>query len=262
MGGASTVAVTVDTVPPKRQRRLISQMLLLIIGFLAAALALECGTTLDSLAILYGATGGDTTWVPNNWFAGPDYCAWDGIECDQNDNIIYLTLNEFNLTGQLPPEIGCFPFLKSLLLNDNSMTTTFVEEICELQHLKYLQMDYTGVYGPLPECICSLEYLMYFYADDNAITGVIPTCVDSMTYLREMHLDCNDLEGDVPVEFENLDYLEELRLRCSEALNCGTIVDPDFIYICGDINCEECPPSPITCPDSVEIPGCGTYYPA
>eukprot|EP00768_Dysnectes_brevis_P007218 gnl/Dysnectes_brevis/6012_a9016_466.p1 GENE.gnl/Dysnectes_brevis/6012_a9016_466~~gnl/Dysnectes_brevis/6012_a9016_466.p1 ORF type:complete len:126 (+),score=59.11 gnl/Dysnectes_brevis/6012_a9016_466:3-380(+) len=121
-------------------------------------------------------------------------------------------------------------------------------------------MDRAGIAGALPECLCNMEFLQYFYVDDNAITGPIPTCIDNMTYLREFHARCNLLTGPVPTSFLELDFLRVLDVSCNSLL-CTDLPGRTFLYECGDINCDQCPvePPPVSCPESVEVPECGTY---
>ncbi|GIQ89110.1 hypothetical protein KIPB_011506, partial [Kipferlia bialata] len=164
------------------------------------------------------------------------HCTWTGVSCNNSGFVVGLDLSSFGLTGLLPADIGCLPFLQ------------------------YWQMIDAGLTGDLPVCMCTMEFLQYAYLSFNMITGEIPTCVNQMTYLRELHLDCNLLEGPVPVEFDELQFLEELWVQCNFDLIC-TELTGDFIYICGsDLpECEACPLEPVQCPICVEIEDCGLY---
>ncbi|GIQ90941.1 hypothetical protein KIPB_013947, partial [Kipferlia bialata] len=184
------------------------------------------------------------------------------VGCNGQGLVLYLDLSSLNLTGSLPDEIGCLPFLKSLLLNNNPLMVTGIPDtICQLVNLKYFQASFSGLLGAIPECICTLQHVQYFYVDDNALTGEIPQCIAGMTHLREFHAKCNDLTGAVPEGFDDLMYLEEVRVQCNSGLEC-TPLDADIIYLCGDLDeCVDCPLTPQQCPTSVFIDGCGTYFP-
>eukprot|EP00768_Dysnectes_brevis_P001797 gnl/Dysnectes_brevis/1510_a1711_2081.p1 GENE.gnl/Dysnectes_brevis/1510_a1711_2081~~gnl/Dysnectes_brevis/1510_a1711_2081.p1 ORF type:complete len:243 (+),score=112.70 gnl/Dysnectes_brevis/1510_a1711_2081:757-1485(+) len=233
----------------------------LILALFAIALAqIECPTQRDALVAIYDATGGIGWTTQDNWLSDMSICTWAGITCNGNDDVVGIDLSGYGLTGQLPDEIGCFHFLMSLLLNDNLMTSTIPEDICMNMHIKYIQMDRAGIAEGIPECICTMEFVQYFYMDDNALTGPIPTCVSDMTYLREFHARCNQLTGSVPLEFLDLMFLEELRVNCNDDLTCPPeFDDASFIFVCGDIDCDQCPLDPISCPETIEIPDCGTY---
>ncbi|GCA65108.1 hypothetical protein KIPB_016280, partial [Kipferlia bialata] len=213
---------------------------------------------------LYNATNGDN-WIPNNWMPGnlgSDYCMWDGVGCNDQGKVVYLDLTGFNLSGFLPEDIGCLPFLKSLILNNNpDMVTQIPVGICLLQNLKYFQASFSGLLNSIPECICTMEHVQYFYVDDNALSGEIPQCIGDITFLREFHAKCNDLSGPVPESFDDLQYLEEVRVQCNDELIC-TPLEADIIYLCGDLpECVDCPLTPQQCPPFVEVEDCGLYFP-
>ncbi|GIQ80333.1 hypothetical protein KIPB_001113 [Kipferlia bialata] len=109
-------------------------------------------------------------------------------------------------------------------------------------------------------CLDSLSTLEYLYLDANHIDGQIPSCVGDMASLREFHSTCNNLTGSVPLGFDDLPHLEEVRVQCNLALEC-TPLTSDIIYLCGEDAevCQECPPTPVGCPPTIEIDGCGTY---
>ena len=61
-----------------------------------------------ALASLYYATNG-TGWTQNTNWGGGHECKWHGVGCENNSGIIlvtYLDLNNNNLVGTIPQEIG------------------------------------------------------------------------------------------------------------------------------------------------------------
>lgn len=243
---------------------LVSLVILALMGATKAAIVCDQNQTYYLIAI-YDALGG-VNWTANNWLGPPDPCEWTGISCNIAGVVTELELNDMNLVGQVPPEIGCLSHLKTIYMNDNPMNTTIPPEICQLTSLQHLQMNFAGVYGSLPDCMCDMTALKFVYLDNNVITGPIPECLgDSLENLWELHIECNQLTGSLPANMFSSDYLIELRLWCNPDFTCPS-TPPVALnhYQCGepDIGCERyCLIEPITCPTQIEVPGCGTYVP-
>lgn len=214
----------------------------------------------DVLTLIYDEMGGPN-WAANNWFSAADPCTWTGIECNQNDDVIYMDLSDMGLTGPISDAFECLPFLKSLYLNDNALSGPIPESLCTLTHLSYLQVRNAELSGDVPECLCDLTNVMFLYLSNNALTGTIPACLAALPFLRELHLDCNDVEGAVPPAFASQPSLEELWVNCNVDLACPGGFPEDRLLRCGDVGCDDCGLVPGQCPPSVEVEGCGTYYP-
>lgn len=75
----------------------------------------------QALVALYNGTGGESWTNSSGWLQDLDVCAWHGVACSQG-HVVSLDLNSNNLSGNLPIEIGGFPYLKTLTLNDNPLT--------------------------------------------------------------------------------------------------------------------------------------------
>ncbi|GIQ82930.1 hypothetical protein KIPB_004159 [Kipferlia bialata] len=164
------------------------KLLFVAVALLAVALGQTCTTERDALEAIYDATNGLDWTVANNWLSNDPHCEWTGVSCNSSGWVVLIDLSSFGLTGSIPDEIGCFPFIKTLYLNDADMNTAIPDSICLLQALKYFQIQDAGLVGDIPECMCTMEYMQYFYATNNQLQGTIPACVNQMTYLREIHV--------------------------------------------------------------------------
>ncbi|CAL5995228.1 Cyst_wall protein [Hexamita inflata] len=230
---------------------------------LSIALAFQqCTTERDALMAIFNTNGGILWTGAGLWGTGAPVCSWQGVTC-QNSVVVGLDLSGFGLTGILTPDIQCLKFLKSLHLNNNSLASEIPTALCALQNLQYFQANSAGFTGVIPACVCTMQHIMYFYVDNNTLSGQIPTCVGNMTYLREMHLKCNSLNGTIPTGFDTLVYLTELRVNCNVNLNCSSALSTksNFIFICGDIDCQDCIISGNSCPLYIDIPNCPRYVP-
>ena len=58
------------------------------------------------LVALYHSTGG-ANWEANaNWLSDRPIGEWHGVTTDSNGRVITLWLPGYNLTGEIPPELG------------------------------------------------------------------------------------------------------------------------------------------------------------
>ena len=197
----------------------------------------QCTNERDALLAIFNADGGNFWVGANLWATNAPVCAWQGVTCNQNGNVIELNLTGFNVTGQLPDDIQCLPFLKALALSNNSMVTTIPPAICNLQNLQYFTGNNVTFVGALPQCICTMSNLLYLYLDTNAITGTIPQCIGQMTFLHELHLACNQLTGSLPAGIFTLPFLTEVHVNCNTGFSCTTAITPNFIFLCGNVQC-------------------------
>ncbi|KAE8304436.1 Cyst wall protein 1 [Giardia duodenalis] len=236
-------------------------MMLALLALAGSALALTCpATQREVLVEIYDATDG-ANWKTNNWLSGDSICTWTGVTCEASNNyVIALDLSDMGLTGTIPENIGCLTYLKTLYLSNNSLAGAIPEGLCQLTNLQYLQVNSAGLTGDIPECMCDLIHLMFWYMSDNALTGSIPTCINELQFLKELHLDCNQLSGTVPVGLMTLPYLMELYLNCNPDLTCPDATGVQFVFKCGDVDCENCGTLPPTnCAQCFTDPDCGEY---
>ena len=166
---------------------------------------------LDALESLYNSTNGAKwLWRPNiygdfgaNWtfpaqVSDPCSLNWQGVTCKQVSNgkckVEQLILNEYDLHGPLPREIGLLTGLTSLELQANRLEGTIPINISSL----------TGLSGNL--------WLNY-----NRLNSSIPTQISTLTSLTELALNNNELTGPLPSQLSTLNKLNYL-LRYK---NCG-----------------------------------------
>eukprot|EP00766_Chilomastix_caulleryi_P003467 gnl/Chilomastix_caulleri/4551.p1 GENE.gnl/Chilomastix_caulleri/4551~~gnl/Chilomastix_caulleri/4551.p1 ORF type:complete len:146 (-),score=38.39 gnl/Chilomastix_caulleri/4551:4-441(-) len=132
----------------------------------AISAQITCPSVEVVLTNIYDDMGG-VNWNTNNWFSTPDYCNWTGIDCNQNNDVIYLDLSGLGLTGPISVYFECFKYLKSLYLNNNRLTGSIPTALCELTNLSYIQIQNSGLTGTLPTCLCNLSNIMYMYFSNN-----------------------------------------------------------------------------------------------
>ena len=97
-------------------------------------------------------------------------------------NLRYLNLSQNQLTGSIPPEIGNLTNLTGLYLNDNGLTGLIPSEIGNLTNLKYLRLFHNQLTGEIPESICDLniDWSDYykFGISLNRLCPPYPSCIE------------------------------------------------------------------------------------
>jgi len=152
------------------------------------------------LQLLYDSTNGPS-WS-NTWdfSSGQSYCMFDGITCDESEQITRIDLCCNNLEGSLPSEIGMLSSLTHLDLDINFITGTIPSEIGMLSSLYWLDLDFNSITGTISSEIGMLSSLTYLDLDDNSITGTIPSEIGMLLSLRYLDLHQNSITGTIPSE--------------------------------------------------------------
>ena len=152
-----------------------------------------------ALVALYNATDGDN-WTEQWDLSNCDVCAWDGIGCDPLTNRVdVISLNNNNLIGELPPEIGDINFLIVLDLSNNQLSGSIPSEIEKIQ--------------PVPGFIFGLRSLSL---DNNQLSGPIPEAIGKLSGGESLNLSNNNLSGPIPnnlADFGNASNLIRLNIN-------------------------------------------------
>ena len=153
-----------------------------------------------SLARLYEATNGPD-WTDNtNWLTDTHVKEWYGVTVGLFGQLTILNLNNNNLGGSIPMDVGQLWPLEELNLGSNQIS------------------------GEIPATIGKLEYLGKLNLSDNQLSGEIPAGLGRLEELEVLALDRNELTGELPAELGNLANLRELHLQENESLN-GSLPD-------------------------------------
>lgn len=175
---------------------------------------MECPlrTEREILAAVYAAMGG-TGWNNNdNWLTDEPLGSWHGVEVDDQGRVIELNLEENNLAGMIPPELGLLRTLQVLGLNGNALAGLIPSELGRLTRLRSLRLSDNDLRGGIPPQLGSLTSLEELSLARNALAGGIPAGLDGLARLAHLHLGGNDLTGPIPAELGVLARLETIRL--------------------------------------------------
>ncbi len=142
----------------------------------------------EALVVFYHATEGPD-WEDNEgWLSDAPIGDWYGVITDGDGRVVSLSLDDNNLGGELPPELGGLTSLEVLSLALNNLS------------------------GEIPSALGNLTELEELDLSLNNLSGEIPRELGNLTNLEDLYLDHNNLRGEIPAELGDLPDLERLAL--------------------------------------------------
>ncbi len=177
-----------------------------------------------------------------NWGAHLPLADWDGVAVGGSPaRIRGLALQDFGLSGPIPPELGELTALERLNLRRNSLrgaipssfsrltelrelhldgnylSLEFPTEVIELTNLEVLSLD--GTKGPIPPEVgrlVNLKTLRLGPGSSKATAGPIPPELGDLANLEHLHLGSSGLTGAIPPELGRLANLKTLGLEFNQ----------------------------------------------
>jgi hypothetical protein len=194
-----------------------------------------------ALVALFNATGG-ANWInKTNWCTDADVSSWYGVTVNGEGRVIELNINENNMIGTLPPEIGALTELFSLnlgwnhgfggtipreignlkklggiILTFNAMTGTIPDEFYNLTSLSNVRFDSNNFTGGLSSRIGNLKRLTDFSVAYNHLSGPIPKEIGQLSHICSLRMDSNEFTGEIPDELGNLGDLVEFAISSNK----------------------------------------------
>ncbi|MCY3600024.1 MAG: Ig-like domain-containing protein [Gemmatimonadetes bacterium] len=173
---------------------------------------LACNEERSDLMKLYEAMGGENWTESGNWGTDAPLGNWSGIAVDSAGRVTTINLNRNGLSGEIPPEIQYFPYLRVLRLDYNRLEGEIPPEIGLLTELRRMDIDGNNFNGSIPPEFGKLVNLEVLWMGGNQMSGPIPPEFGNLESLRILHLYEARFEGSIPEEFGRLTELEILRI--------------------------------------------------
>lgn len=139
------------------------------------------------------------------WMSDANVCDWYGITCNENNEVITISLENNNLLGSIPTQLAL------------------------LDHLSRFELDENGITGTIPTEIGRLRNLTRIFVENNQISGSIPSEIGQLSRLKFIDIPFNQLTGKIPSEVGYLISLERIELFNNQGIK-GTI--PSTIGSC------------------------------
>ncbi len=162
------------------------------------ALAADCEVLLDIRDTL---TGTSTL----NWAADRPIRDWDGVSVGGTpQRVSDLLLENRELNGTIPSQLGNLDGLVELKLRDNRLTGGIPSELGNLTVLRSLNLGNNGLSGEIPSELGNLTRLTFLTFDSNQLSGEIPSELGNLGNMDVLGLQGNQLSGSVPPELGQL----------------------------------------------------------
>ncbi|CAN4119543.1 unnamed protein product [Withania somnifera] len=127
-------------------------------------------------------------------------------------SLTYLELDNNQLTGLIPSELGKCRKLALLNLAENKLSGAIPVELGDISNLQVLSLQLNNLVGEIPSNISQLSRLQTLNVSWNSLTGAIPSSLTSLRSLTNLNLQGNKLSGQIPIDISNLNVLLELQL--------------------------------------------------
>jgi Leucine-rich repeat (LRR) protein len=164
-----------------------------------------------------------TGWTSQEkWITDESECAWEGIACNTDGQVISILLPKHSLSGSFPMEVALLTNLlelditsnsvymegdmhavwkhmgqvKKLILEDNFFVTTtgLPTEFAGLSSLERLQMSYNLLQGELTEDVFKgMQKLQYLEFESNYVKGDFPSSMGALPDLQYIYVRRNEM---------------------------------------------------------------------
>lgn len=165
----------------------------------------------NALVALYNNTNG-ANWT-NTWDLNADISTFYGVTLDANNRVVGISLENNNLVGTLPAEIGDLSNLDALSLQSNQLSGLIPSELSNLSNLQNLILYDNQLSGNIPSTLGSINSLLFLELSSNSLNGSIPPELGNLSNLSFLNLNSNQLSGSIPSELGNLSNLTILAIQ-------------------------------------------------
>lgn len=189
----------------------------------------------EVLETVYNSTDGPS-WTDNsNWLVTNTPCGdWYGVYCDAG-HVVQLSLENNQLSGTIPSELGNLLELKWLYFQENQLSGTIPSTLGNLD-LRSLYLYDNQLSGTIPSSLGNLSNLYFLDLGTNQLEGNIPPRLGDLANLEWLSLRVNQLDGPIPSQLGNLSNLTYLNLRSNQLdgsipPQLGNLANLEYLYL-------------------------------
>ncbi|KAK6134395.1 hypothetical protein DH2020_031861 [Rehmannia glutinosa] len=142
-------------------------------------------------------------------------CRISGVipgEMGNLNNLVWLALEDNELTGEIPTTLGRLKKLQRLSIRGNKLQGSIPPSFCSLENLYHLCLSRNRLSGELPNCLGNLTSLRRIYLGNNTFSSSIPLSLWSIQRIRTLSLYNNSFNGSLPPEIGSLSSMTGLHL--------------------------------------------------
>ncbi|CBJ26194.1 LRR-GTPase of the ROCO family, putative pseudogene [Ectocarpus siliculosus] len=165
---------------------------------------------------LFRSTGGDCWERRDNWDTAAELETWFRVEANNEGRVEKLCLNNNNLRGLIPPDLGNLAALRLLYLGGNQLNGSIPKELGALSELEDLSLCNNQLEGPIPKELGNLNAMAHLNPSYNILSGSIPPELGKLGVLRELWMSHNHLSGSIPEALGLLSNLGAILLSSNQ----------------------------------------------
>ncbi|KAK9671526.1 hypothetical protein RND81_12G036400 [Saponaria officinalis] len=150
----------------------------------------------------------------SSWSNFTHRCNFTGITCNNFPpfTVTSITLQSFNLSGEISSEICQLSGLTSLNLADNLFNHPFPLHLSTCQSLISLNLSSNLIWGNIPHQISQFDSIEVLDLSRNHMEGEIPESLGFLKQLKVLNLGSNFFSGELPRVFGNFTHMVNLDL--------------------------------------------------
>jgi hypothetical protein len=160
----------------------------------------QCNETRLRQRYAYFALACSTGIVGKLNFTDDDECSWEGVTCTNDGTVTELKLNNKNMTGRIPADVGLWTGLTRFSVAGNGLSGPLPNSTGEWTSLFYLDISSNRFTGSLPMSIGAWTRIVFFNVSMNQFSGTIPI---NFRYRGVMFLQGNSFSGTMPTDVFN-----------------------------------------------------------
>ena len=194
----------------------------------------------EALLALYNGTGGSSWTNHTGWLVNSNPCSgpWYGVACSGN-HVTQIILQNNNLMGSIPPELGSLTTLVQLDFQNNSLTGSIPPELGSLTNLNFLSVAGNQLTGNIPTELANLTNLQVLFLGRNQFnSGSIPNELLTLSNLVQLDLTNSHRTGTIPAQIGNMHlqylFLSSNQLTGSIPPEIGNLTQLVYLYLDGN----------------------------
>jgi len=167
------------------------------------------------LAVVFFQQGGVSWTRTRNWLSENNVCDWEGVQCDLDEFVRILNLDQNNMKGKFSDAPAKLNAIEAYYAANNALTGSISNEWFNGNTLRAIDFSGNELSGGFSKDISEDTDLFSINFASNLLDGTIPSEVENISGLTTFNIESNDFSGRVPSSLYSLP-LKELSIGGNE----------------------------------------------
>lgn len=159
-------------------------------------------------------------WTRRSGWFNPEFvapvCDWYGVWCDENKQVISLSVRNNDVRGELPASLSDIATLQNINVNHNAVGGTIPRSLEQLPALRAIEARSNRMNGPLPAWLLDVPSLRVLILGANGFAGTTDLLAGGHPDLEMLDLASNEIEGELGPWVQTFPRLTTLDLSDNE----------------------------------------------